>query len=247
MEIEQYEKPMLWKEVFKMEAALWPMEKKVNKLEKNVSEMEKSLNIVNNLRNELATTRLSSIQANKSLESLQAEIQQMKNEAIGKEKPSAELPPVIKNITAMEKPGAQLPPGAMETPKQNTAQVAAKGSQAGPDSQSSIVREIRHSKVSDTHDKVLIYVDATNNPKLQTLRGENPRIVLDFSNARLIGKENQEIKADGNFIKRIRIAAHRQPQRKVRVVFDMKTNRTYSLDRNFLEKECVYSFDIKAD
>jgi len=33
IEIEQYENPMIWKEVYKMEVTLWPLERKVNKIE----------------------------------------------------------------------------------------------------------------------------------------------------------------------------------------------------------------------
>ena len=224
IEIEQYENPMIWKEVYQIQVTLWPLDKKVTEMEKKVNEM----------RDELATTKLSSIQANKSIESLQAEIQQIKSESIRKEKTSVDMisPVEIKNKKEMLK---------METTK-----VEGESKKAGPDIQSKIINDIQYYKVSGTHDKVLIYVNAMNNPKLQTLRGETPRIVLDFLNTRNIDKEKYEINTDGNFIKRIRIRSYKEPLQKVRVVFDMMPNKKYSVERQFSKKENIYSFDMKA-
>jgi outer membrane murein-binding lipoprotein Lpp len=236
IEIEQYENPMVWKEVVQIQVALWPLEKKVNKIEKNLNEVEKTVNglekNVNEMRDELATTKLSSIQANKDIESLQAEIQQIKSGSIRKEKTPVELPIEKKNKKEMLIMG--------------TTKVAGESKKAGPDIQSIIINDIQYYKVSDTQDKVLIYVNAMNNPKLRTLRGENPRIVLDFLNTRNIDKEKYEINTDGNFIKRIRIRSYKKPMQKVRVVFDMMPNKKYSVDQKFSKKENIYSFDIKA-
>jgi TolA-binding protein len=236
IEIEQYENPMIWKEVLQIQVTLWPLEKKVNEMQKNVNEMQKNVNEiqknVNEMRDELATTKLSSIQANKNIESLQAEIQQIKSESIRKEKTSVELPIGINDKKEMLK---------IVTPK-----VTGESKKTGPDIQSIIITDIQYYKVTDTQDRVLIYVNAMNNPKLQTLKGENPRIVLDFLNTRNIEKEKYEINTDGNFIKRIRISSYKEPMQKVRVVFDMIPNKKYSLDQKFSKKENIYSFDIKG-
>lgn len=228
MEIEQIENPMLWREISKIEVSLWPLERKVSQMEKTVNEMEKNANVIGTLRDELATTKLSSIQAHKNIETLQAEIQQLKSELISKEQPAAESKPEIKNTK-------ETTPTAVKSPK------------SGTDILSTILTDIRYSKISDTHDKVLIYVNAMNDPKLQTLRGENPRLVWDFFNARPLGKDLYEIGANGNFIKRIRVRAYKDPPQKVRVVFDMMPNKKYSVERKFSETEKMYSFDIKAN
>ena len=220
--IEQYYNHMILKEVLQVQVTLRPLEKKVNEMEKNVNE----------IRDELATTKLSSIQANRNIESLQAEIQQRKSESSRKDKTSAELPIVKKN--------------KKEILKMGTTKVAEESKKVGPDIQLTI-NDIQYFKVSDTQDTVLIYVNAVNNPKLQMLRGETPRIVLDFLNTRNIDKEKDEINTDGNFIKRIRIRWYKEPMQKVRVVFDMTPNKKYSVDQKFSKGENIYSFDIKAD
>jgi hypothetical protein len=216
IEIEQNKNPLIWREVLAAQNTLWP-------LEKNVNEM----------RDELATIKLSSIQANNNIASLQAEIQQIKSEFIRKEKTSVELHTENKNEQDILKKG--------------TTKEARESKKVGPDIQSIMIKDIQYYKVSDTQDKVLIYVNAINNPKLQTLRGENPRIVLDFLNTRNIDKEKYEINTDGNFIKRIRIRSYKEPMQKVRVVFDMMPNKKYSVDQKFLKKENIYSFDITAN
>jgi hypothetical protein len=209
IEIEQNEHPAIWKELYQIQVTLWPLEKKVNELEKKVNE----------LRDELATAKLSSIQVNKNIESLQAEIQQMKNESLRKEKTSVDT----------------IRPAPSESKK------------AGPDIQSIIINDIQYHKVSDTQDKVLIYVNAMNNPKLQTVKGGTPRIILDFLHTRNIDKQNYDITTDGNFIKRIRIRSYKDPVQKVRVIFDIMPNKQYSVDQKFSKKEKTYSFDIKAN
>jgi hypothetical protein len=235
IESEQSENPETWKEVYKMQATLWPLE--MNKIDKTVSEIEK---IVNGMRDELATTKLSSIQANKDLESLQAEIQQRKSETISKEKTSVDIiRPVDIKVDIKKK--------NKEMPKVGTTSLAQESKHVSQDLKSKIINDIQYHKVSETQDKVVIYVNAMNNPKLQRLVGANPRLVLDFFNARNMDKEKYEIKADGNFIKRIRIRSYQEPMQKVRVVFDMAPKKKYSLERKFSKKENIYSFDIKAD
>lgn len=209
IEIEQYEHPKTWKEVYQIQATLWPLEKKVNEMEKRMNEM----------RDELAITKLSSMQANRQIESLQAEIQQIKSESLAKEKTSADM----------------VRPAAGESEK------------SGTDIQSIIITDIQYYKVSDMQDKVLIYVNAMNRPRLQTVRGETPRIILDFLNTRNIDKEHYEINTNGSFIKRIRIRSYKQPIQKVRVVFDMKPNKKYAVDQKFSKEEKIYSFEIKAN
>lgn len=229
IEIEQHENPEVWKQVYKTQATLWPLEKKVIELEKKVDETEKT---ANKMRDELATAKLLSIQANKNIESLQAVIQQLKSEAMRKEKTAADM---IRPAETKQ-----------ETQKVVTTRVAGEGKKAGPDINSTIINDIKYNKV-DTQDQVLIYVTAMNNPQLQTLGGATPRIVLDFFNTRNAGKEQYEILADGNFIKRIRVRSYQELRRKVRVVFDMMPNKKYSLERKFSIKENIYSFNLKAN
>ena len=237
IEIEQNENPMIWKEVFQIQVTLGPLKQKVNEMEKKVNE----------LRDELATTKLSSIQANKDIESLQAEIQQIKSESIRKEKTSVDMIRPVPEMRQEEfKSIEEYRKNKKEMLKKGTTKVAGESKKAGTGIQSIIINDIQYNKVSDTQDRVLIFVNAMNNPKLQTLKGEAPRIVLNFLNTRNIDKENYEINTDGNFIKRIRIRSYKEPMQKVRVVFDMMPNKKYSVAQKFLKKENIYSFAIKA-
>jgi hypothetical protein len=240
LEIEQYENPMIWNEIYRIQVALWPLEKKVNEMS-----------------DELATIKLSSIQANKNIESLQVEIQQMKSAFIKKEKifvdairPAPEMQQEgSKSIEGYVKRKADELQGAIkkksEMPKTGTTQMAGGTKKTGPDMPSLIIKDIQYYKVSDTQDKVLIYVNAMGNPRLQTLRGDAPRVVVDFLNTRHDGRENYEMNTDGNFIKRIRIRSYKEPLQKVRVIFDMAPNKQYSVDHKFSKKENLHSFDIK--
>ena len=239
IEVEQDENPMMWKQLLQIQAILWPLERKVNELEKKVSELEKNSNKtarnlneteknLNETRDQLATTKLLTIQAQKNMESLQTELQQSKTESIPKKKTAAEGPPGVKTKKETLKTGATE--GAVK--------------KAGPDALT-IIADIKHVRV-DSGDNVLVYVSAMNDPKRQTLNGDNPRIVLDFLNARHIAREIYEIEAAGNFIRKIRVRTYKEPLPKVRVVFDMMPNKKYALEQKFSKDENIYSFDIKA-
>lgn len=237
LEIEQSNNPETWKEVYKMQATLWPLEMKTKEMEKKLLEIEKAANkidkAVNDMRNELATTKLSSIQANKNTEFLHAEIVKLRSASIITEKTASGVIGTveIKNVKKMHN---------IETIKE--VEVSKK---VDPETPSIRINDIKYFNVSQTKDKVLIYVNAINNPKIQTLIGERPRIVLDFFNTRTMDKEKYEMNVDGNFIKRIRISSYKEPIQKVRIVFDMMPNKKYSMDRTFSKKDYIYSFDLK--
>ncbi len=110
IEIEQKENPMIWKEVYQILVTLGPLEQKVKGMEKKIDEM----------RDELATTKLASIQANKDIESLQAEIQQIKSESIRREKTSADM---IRRVQEMQKEGFK----PIEKSKKNKKEMLKKG------------------------------------------------------------------------------------------------------------------------
>ena len=133
-----------------------------------------------------------------------------------------------------------------EMPRMGTTKAVGESKKAGPDIQSTVINDIQYHKVSDTQDRVLIYVNTMNNPKLLRFKGEPPRIVLDFLNTRNIDKEKYDIKPDANFIKKILIRSYKTPVQKVRVFFDMMPNKTYSVVQKFSKKENRYSFDITA-
>jgi len=232
IEIEQHENPEIWKQVYKMQSTLWPLEKKVLEIEKRVSETEKT---TNKMSYDLAETKLSSRQVNKNIELLHAELQKKQSEAISPEKTAAEVARPVEKKTEKG------------TPKTGSAKVPGEVKKANIDTQSTIINDIKHYKVSDSQDKIMVHVNALNYPTLQTLRGARPRIVLDFFGSRLRGKEQYEILAEGNFIKKIRIRSFKEPQQKVRIVFDMVLNKKYSLERTFSKKDNIYSFDLKAN
>ncbi len=218
--------------MYKMQSTLWPLEKKVVEIEKKVSETEKT---TNKMSYDVAETKLSAKQANKNIELLQAELQKKQNEAVGQGMTSAALtgPPETKPEKGI--------------PKIGPAKAAGEGKKAGADAIGIIINDIKYHKVSDSRDKVLVYINTLNNPRLQTLRGVKPRIVLDFFNTRHAGKEQYEIPTEGNFIKKIRIRSFKGPEPKVRIVFDMVLNKKYSLERTFSKKDNIYSFELKAN
>lgn len=69
-------------------------------------------------------------------------------------------------------------------------------------------------------------------PKVFTIKGDSPRLVLDFANATYHGKAKIAV-AKSKLVQSIRSAVHRQPALKTRVVVDLFANQEVSHQEDF--------------
>jgi hypothetical protein len=64
-------------------------------------------------------------------------------------------------------------------------------------------------------------------PKIFTIQDANPRVVVDFLDARCSNKLNRIIDTKGKLIKKIRVGIHNEQVQKIRVVVDLAPNGEY--------------------
>ncbi|MFV0437662.1 MAG: hypothetical protein ACK5PS_09780 [Desulfopila sp.] len=64
------------------------------------------------------------------------------------------------------------------------------------------------------------------------IKGEKPRLVLDFFDCTPTGRMNTTI-SGGNLVRAVRVGLHHQPREKVRVVFDLATDREIVWTKTF--------------
>lgn len=94
----------------------------------------------------------------------------------------------------------------------------AAASNAGP-----VLRNLDHAILSPESEKVTLQLNGSYSPTIFTLKGETPRIVLDFPGmiqARTVANSTQ---TDGTIVTRIRVGMHTGDAPKTRVVFDVAT------------------------
>ncbi|MFT5728643.1 MAG: hypothetical protein ACI8PB_002797 [Desulforhopalus sp.] len=100
------------------------------------------------------------------------------------------------------------------------------------------ITSISHKKKSDDQEEIRFTLAASVPVKMFALKGERPRLVIDFPEAIYKSKNIIEL-GDGELANTIRIGLHKEPKSKTRIVVDL--SKTYAVDykHSFIESENV--------
>ena len=107
------------------------------------------------------------------------------------------------------------------------------------------IRKIRFENTTDGEEKVIILITQFQPPKKFRLDDGRPRLVYDFPNTRLALGVGHGIKANGKLIRQVRIAFHKKPRLKVRVVMDLVSHRGIEIEQKFLKDEDLFIITLK--
>lgn len=72
-----------------------------------------------------------------------------------------------------------------------------------------------------------------------------PRVVCDFKDTRADSAIKETIKADGQYVKTIRVGRHKNPD-KVRVVIDLEPNNNYDLQQVFFKEDNLFVLIVNS-
>lgn len=89
-----------------------------------------------------------------------------------------------------------------------------------------LLEEITHEAVADNTEKLIFKLSATHSPKIFKIKGQKPRLVIDFFDTGYSARVKKITNADDHLIKSVRIGMHKDPP-KTRVVVDLRTERGY--------------------
>ena len=120
------------------------------------------------------------------------------------------------------------------------AKAGEKTEQTGP----AVITAIGADKSEKNMETVKVDIDRVFVPETFVLEGEKPRIVCDFFGATLHPDVAKEIVVNGQYIEKIRIGAYENPERKLRIVLDLKVGKDYEVQQVFFEKESLYSLSV---
>jgi hypothetical protein len=87
-------------------------------------------------------------------------------------------------------------------------------------------------------------MDGFKPPETFVLKGDQPRVVCDFMNTRILGSVGNRIESGGALIKDIRIAPYGGGAPRVRVVLDLTPGHNYVVDQTFYKKENRYTVTV---
>jgi hypothetical protein len=105
-----------------------------------------------------------------------------------------------------------------------------------------VVKSIKF-EIEKEMEKVLIDLNQYAIPKVLTLEGDKPRIVLDFMNA-ASWKGPFKIPANGKLVKQVRAYLHPKVG-KLRIVLDLNPAEDYIVDQTFDKAENIYCITVQ--
>ena len=95
------------------------------------------------------------------------------------------------------------------------------------------LRDLRFSTVAPGTEKVVLHLNGSYSPKVFTMKGETPRLVLDFAGMTHSTGVNPLTVVNGALVQRIRVGVHPGEAPKTRVVLDLATLAGVSFDQRF--------------
>ena len=91
-----------------------------------------------------------------------------------------------------------------------------------PAVRSATIEAISHSLAADGRERLTFTLSEADTPNVFTIKGDSPRLVLDFAGATYRGR-NVIIPEQSKLVGAIRVGVHLEPVQKVRVVVDLST------------------------
>jgi hypothetical protein len=104
---------------------------------------------------------------------------------------------------------------------------------SGAELTATLLQEIRFSQKSDTEETVTFKMNGPNTPKIFTIKGSTPKIVVDFYDTSTAPAIKSLMDSRGKVIKAIRTGIHTDNQIKTRVVLDLVPAAEYDFSQNF--------------
>jgi hypothetical protein len=98
------------------------------------------------------------------------------------------------------------------------------------------LEKLKYTAVSPGAEEVTLQFNGSYSPKIFTLKGESPRVILDFADMTHSRAIKTVTATDGAIIKRVRVGMHADGSPKTRVVFDLATLKDVDYTQSFDEK-----------
>ena len=105
-----------------------------------------------------------------------------------------------------------------------------------------IVKSIKY-KIEKDLEKVFIALNNFTTPKIFSLKGDKPRIVIDIKNVSS-WSGHYRTPVNGNLIKQIRTFLHHDTE-KLRIVLDINSSENYSINQIYEQTENIYCIEVR--
>lgn len=106
-------------------------------------------------------------------------------------------------------------------------------------SQTPQLLEISFDDSSNRGEMVLFRLNDFFPPSVSAIEKENPRVLCDFMDMKLVKGVQEDIVANGKYVERIRAEIHQNPD-KIQVVLDLSPDRDYDLQQVFFKNDNLF-------
>lgn len=106
-------------------------------------------------------------------------------------------------------------------------------------SQTPQLLEISFDDSSNRGEMVLFRLNDFFPPTVSAIEKENPRVLCDFMDMKLVKGVQKDIVVNGKYVERIRAEIHQNPE-KVQVVLDLSPDRDYDLQQVFFKNDNLF-------
>ena len=109
-----------------------------------------------------------------------------------------------------------------------------------------VLEKVTNQRLEDGREVVNLFLAGHSDPKIFSLPGDSPRLVLDFPDTRYHHLGQQKIAVDGALLRAIRIFTHPSPL-KTRVVFDLRSGAKIDYSQEFLENGHILRISLPGN
>lgn len=102
-----------------------------------------------------------------------------------------------------------------------------------------LLESVKFDGTSPKGEMVLFKLNDFHPPVIHGVEEGIPRVICDFNSTQIVDSVKNFIKADGKYVKIIRITKHKKPER-IRVVLDLEPNRSYDLQQVFFKEDNLF-------
>jgi hypothetical protein len=102
-----------------------------------------------------------------------------------------------------------------------------------------LIESIKFDGTSPKGEMVLFKLNDFHPPVIHGVEEGIPRVICDFNSTQIHDSVKNLIKADGKFVKVIRVTKNKKPER-IRVVLDLEPNRSYDLQQVFFKEDNLF-------
>ncbi len=109
-----------------------------------------------------------------------------------------------------------------------------------------LIESISHKVGSENNEKLTFKMSTQIVPNIFIMKGDNPRLVIDFPNTAYAGKGLIPL-ADSKLATAIRTAVHQAPEKKTRVVVDLAKQIPVRYTSNYSDADNTLTVDLSTD